>query len=72
MVALGRDSETVRATGAAIGVIFSTAGTIITGPIVYIATVLLYYDLRARKEGLDLEMQANQTEAMARSAYPQS
>jgi hypothetical protein len=71
MIALGRDDETFRALGAAIGVIFSTAGTIITGPIVYIASVLLYYDLRARKEGLDLEMVANQTEALARSAYPQ-
>jgi hypothetical protein len=72
MIAFGRDGETLRAVGAAIGVIFSTAGTIITGPIVYIASVLLYYDLRARKEGLDLEMVANQTEAVARSAYPQT
>jgi hypothetical protein len=71
MIALGRDGETFRVLGAAIGVIFSTAGTIITGPIVYIASVLLYYDLRARKEGLDLEMVANQTEALARSTYPQ-
>ena len=71
MVALGRDSETFRATVAAISVVFSTAGTIITGPIIYIASVLLYYDLRARKEGLDLEMVAHQTEAVARAAYPQ-
>ncbi|HVX29291.1 MAG TPA: glycerophosphoryl diester phosphodiesterase membrane domain-containing protein [Nitrolancea sp.] len=71
MIAFGRDGETFRAIGAAIGVIFSTAGTIITGPIIYIASVLLYYDLRARKEGLDLEMMASQTEAVARSAYPQ-
>ncbi len=71
MVAFGRDGEAFRAIGASIGVIFSTAGTIITGPIIYIASVLLYFDLRARKEGLDLEMAAMQTEAVARSAYPQ-
>jgi hypothetical protein len=71
LLALGRDGETFRILGSVVSVIFSTAGTIITGPIIYIASVLLYYDLRARKEGLDLEMVANQTETMARSAYPQ-
>jgi hypothetical protein len=71
-VALGRDDTTFRATTAAISVVSSTAGTIITGPVIYIASVFLYYDLRARKEGLDLEMMANQAEVIARSASPQS
>lgn len=36
----------------------STAGQIVVGPIAYCAYVLLYYDLRVRKEGLDIELAA--------------
>ncbi|HEX3722664.1 MAG TPA: hypothetical protein VHV31_07720 [Nitrolancea sp.] len=70
--ALGSEGATFRAVAASISVIFSTAGWIVTGPIIYISSILLYFDLRARKEGYDLEMMANQAEADARSAAPQS
>jgi hypothetical protein len=36
----------------------STAGQIVVGPIAYCAYILLYYDLRVRKEGLDIELAA--------------
>jgi len=36
----------------------TTAGQIVVGPIAYCAYILLYYDLRVRKEGLDIEMTA--------------
>ena len=51
-----------------VSTILDTVGTIITGPIIYIACLLLYYDLRARKEGLDLELMADQTRMDAQSA----
>jgi hypothetical protein len=36
----------------------TTAGQIVVGPIAYCAYILLYYDLRVRKEGLDIELAA--------------
>ncbi|HYI16444.1 MAG TPA: hypothetical protein VEX37_13695 [Thermomicrobiales bacterium] len=36
----------------------STAGQIVVGPIAYCAYILLYYDLRVRKEGMDIELAA--------------
>ena len=51
-----------------ISTILDTIGTIITGPIIYIACLLLYYDLRARKEGLDLELMADQSRIDAQTA----
>jgi hypothetical protein len=36
----------------------TTAGQIVVGPIAYCAYILLYYDLRVRKEGLDIELTA--------------
>jgi len=38
--------------------LLSLAATVVTAPISAIATVLLYYDLRIRKEAFDLEMLA--------------
>lgn len=67
-VVFGDVGSTFRATAAALSTLFGTAGTIITGPVIYIAWLFLYYDLRARKEGFDLEMMANQAEADARTA----
>ena len=43
---------------AVLDTIGSTAGQIVTGPITYCAYVLIYYDLRVRKEGLDIELTA--------------
>jgi hypothetical protein len=42
----------------ALDAIGSTAGQIVVGPIGYCAYILLYYDLRVRKEGLDIELAA--------------
>ncbi|HEX5163759.1 MAG TPA: hypothetical protein VFV93_00065 [Thermomicrobiales bacterium] len=42
----------------ALDAIGSTAGQIVAGPIAYCAYILLYYDLRVRKEGLDIELAA--------------
>jgi len=39
--------------------LFSVAGSIMVAPIGSIAYILLYYDLRIRKEGFDLQMLAN-------------
>ena len=36
----------------------SSAGQIVVGPIAYCAYILLYYDLRVRKEGMDIELAA--------------
>ena len=36
--------------------LFEIAGTILATPISAVAFILLYYDLRIRKEGFDLEM----------------
>jgi hypothetical protein len=72
VVVLGRDDTSFRVVSAVVTTVAGTAGAIVTGPVVYIASVLLYFDLRARKEGLDLEMMASQAEASARSASPQS
>lgn len=66
-VLLGQ-SHSISTGAQAISTLFSTAGSIVTGPIIYIAWLLLYYDLRARKEGYDLEVLANQADAQARSA----
>jgi hypothetical protein len=43
-------------TGEAISGIFSGIAGLLTYPLQAIAVVLLYYDLRIRKEGFDLEM----------------
>ena len=42
----------------ALDAIGSTIGQIVVGPIAYCAYILLYYDLRVRKEGLDIELAA--------------
>jgi len=42
----------------ALDAIGSTVGQIVVGPIAYCAYILLYYDLRVRKEGLDIELAA--------------
>lgn len=42
-----------------IGIVFSTIGAIITTPVLSICVILLYYDMRIRKEGFDLEMLAS-------------
>ncbi len=67
-LALSNNTHTISAGAAVISTIFGTIGTIITGPVIYIAWLLLYYDLRARKEGMDLEMMASRTEAEAQAA----
>ncbi len=61
-------SSTASASAITMSTIFDTVGTIVTGPIIYIACLLLYYDLRARKEGLDLELMADQSRIDAQTA----
>jgi membrane-anchored glycerophosphoryl diester phosphodiesterase (GDPDase) len=39
-----------------IGLVLGTAGSTFTGPIMIIGLALAYYDLRIRKEALDLQM----------------
>jgi hypothetical protein len=53
----------VSAIGAVLNTIGNTAGTIIAGPILYCVATMLYYDLRMRKEGFDIELAARQMEA---------
>jgi len=72
LVAFGRNDTSFRIISTVVTTVAGTAGAIVTGPVVYIASVLLYFDLRARKEGFDLEIMANQAEASARSASLQS
>ncbi len=43
-----------------VGMIFSIAGTVLVTPIQFCGAVLLYYDLRVRKEGFDLELMARE------------
>ena len=40
--------------------IATTLVSLVVGPLLPIGITLLYYDLRVRKEGLDLELQANE------------
>ncbi|MGA7671438.1 MAG: glycerophosphoryl diester phosphodiesterase membrane domain-containing protein [Nitrolancea sp.] len=61
-------STTSSASAITISTTLDTIGTIVTGPIIYIACLLLYYDLRARKEGLDLELMADQSRMDAQTA----
>jgi hypothetical protein len=52
--------DTVTSTGdVLINAIGSTIGSIFTTPLAAIAVVLLYFDLRVRKEGLDVRMVAD-------------
>jgi hypothetical protein len=44
--------------GVAIIQLFTVVGTVLVTPISSAATILLYYDLRIRKEGFDLEQLA--------------
>lgn len=46
------------AAAAVVGSVFSIAGQVIVGPIAFCGVTLLYYDLRIRKEGFDLELLA--------------
>jgi hypothetical protein len=46
----------------------NAAGVIVAGPIIFCTVTLLYFDLRMRKEGFDLEYQLREMEA----ALPQS
>lgn len=48
----------------------STIGQIVTLPIAYCTYILLYYDLRIRKEGFDLELAAQQMEQSVTSSQP--
>jgi hypothetical protein len=45
--------------------VFQTAGSALLYPIISVVTVVLYYDLRTRKEGFDVEM-------MSRAAAPRT
>lgn len=47
----------------ALGALVSAVGSLVTGVVAYCAIVLLYYDLRVRKEGFDLELLARQLDA---------
>lgn len=49
-------------------VILQTAATIVVSPITYCCFLLLYYDLRVRKEGFDLELMAQEMIATPRPA----
>jgi len=48
--------------GVAIIQLFTLVGTVLVTPISSAATILLYYDLRIRKEGFDLEQLAQRME----------
>jgi membrane-anchored glycerophosphoryl diester phosphodiesterase (GDPDase) len=48
--------------GAAIIQLFTLVGTVLVTPISSAAAILLYYDLRIRKEGFDLEQLAQRME----------
>lgn len=46
--------------------VFSTAANVLTVPLYSIVVILLYYDLRIRKEGFDLELLASEMNAGSR------
>ena len=48
-----------------LGVLIGTASQVIAGPIWFCGLVLLYYDLRVRREGFDLELRAREMGAEA-------
>jgi hypothetical protein len=50
-----------------VGALMGTAAQVIGGPIWFIGLVLLYYDLRIRQEGFDLELLGQQMEVAART-----
>lgn len=52
------------------GTIFGTIGTTFTGPIMIIGLVLLYYDVRIRKEGLDLQLMAAALDGQRSTSEP--
>ena len=60
--------------GLIIGLVFSTivgaVGQMILAPLTYVAWTLLYYDLRVRKEGFDLELLAREIEASSQLGVP--
>lgn len=67
-VIMSQGSQLLSPTAVAVSNIFSAMGSIITGPIIYIAWLFLYYDLRARKEGLDLEMMSQRAQLESQQA----
>lgn len=56
----------------AVDAVSSTIGQIIVGPIAYCTYTLLYYDLRVRKEGLDIEYAARSLGLIDASTADQS
>lgn len=67
MAKAGNVSSTIMFLHVVVGAIAST----ILAPVMSIVTILLYYDIRIRREGLDLELLANDLDAKTReiSAY---
>lgn len=51
-----------------LGVLIDTASQVVAGPIWFCGLVLLYYDLRVRTEGFDLELRAREMGAEADAA----
>jgi hypothetical protein len=48
--------------------LISATISVLLAPILSIVTILLYYDIRIRKEGLDLELLANELHAKSQQA----
>ena len=58
----GRESVTALTLNL-IGAIFGTIGSMFSGPIMIIGLAMAYYDLRIRKEALDLQMMLESLDA---------
>lgn len=63
IAAFSGDEGTGFIIGLVISTIISVASQVILAPLTYVAWTLLYYDLRVRKEGFDLELLARELEA---------
>ena len=69
---IGALFQTDRSIGAVLASALSTLLSVVLTPLIIIAPILLYYDMRIRKEGFDLEMlsRAIMTEPQALSPQP--
>lgn len=68
VASLGLGVVAVLAGGAWMGRLFNVLGGAMFAPFVLVVGTLLYYDLRIRKEGFDIEMLVNEVDALAPAA----
>jgi hypothetical protein len=71
-IALSRGDFSMLRTWTAMTQIGATLGSILTGPILLIATSVFYYDLRVRKEAFDLQIMMNPESQAGPSMGPPS